>query len=161
MNRGITPAYLAGVVDSDGSLSIAMRHMNRPNPTYQAVFQLTWTKSFKTTGVFTQLISEYGGSFFEEKLRKSSYKNSKTTIKYMLTGEKLKKFLKDIQPYSLLKYEQINNLLELIDNTHSGMFGFGRPKPEELKQLQHKLYLDNKKLNTKNSGNRSSFDRVR
>ncbi len=151
MNK-IHPAYVAGVLDSDGSLSVVIRHKNRPNPTYQACFQLTWKKTKESIKFFEYLKKRYGGSYHENKPRKDRFKNASPTIKYFLTGIKIKNFLEDIQDYVILKKKQVKLVLKLRNNLWQG--GLGRRKPKELCNLHHKIYLDMKKLNTKNSADR-------
>lgn len=61
-------SYLAGVIDSDGSLTISMLHKSRPNPVVRAIFQLTWVKTEETVKFIEELVSHYGGSFlFKQK----------------------------------------------------------------------------------------------
>ncbi len=59
----LSPQYLAGVFDSDGSFSIARRHPDRKTPNYTAVVQLTWRKSENSRMFMELLCSQYGGIF--------------------------------------------------------------------------------------------------
>lgn len=150
------PAYIAGVLDSDGSLSICIRHKIRKVPNYSAMFQLTWTFSEKSEKVMNTLKEKYGGSVYLNKLRTDVFKNSKQTMRYFLVAQELKPFILDILPYVQLKKEQCLNVLELLNSSYFGKYGNGRPKLKELCDFHHSLYLKNKELNTKNSGDRSN-----
>src|SRR5579871_1392522 len=99
----IHKAYLAGMIDSDGAFSISMVHKRRPNPTFIPVFQLTWTLTHKSKQFMLQLQKQYGGNVYFPTMQKNTYKNSKQTIKYYLGNRNLKKFIKDVLPYLILK----------------------------------------------------------
>jgi len=156
----ISPAYLAGMADSDGSFSIAIRHRNRPNPTYQATFQLTWTKTKLTEKFMKDLKKQFGGSYYEAKNRNDRFANGSPTIRYFLTNKGLKLFLKEVLPFIILKKKQVLNCLELLNTTEFGKYGFGRPKPKKLKKKHYNLYIQNKNINTKNSGDRRIYESI-
>lgn len=143
------PAYLAGVLDSDGSLTLTIRHKKRVTPNYSAFFQLTWTHTDKSEKVMNQLKEKYGGSVYLPTIGVNHFPNSRPTIKYFLISKKLKPFLEDILPYVHLKKEQTLNILEFLKSVK-----MGKNKSQELKDLHYSLYLKNKSLNTKNSGDR-------
>lgn len=145
-------AYVAGVVDSDGSISIAKSHSKRKNPSYVASIQLSWLYNDKTLIVFEKLKEIYGGNIsISNRTYKGTYKTRETKMyKYNITSQQAKKLLEDIQPFLLLKYEQCQTALDLINTTEFGKYGMGRPKPQELIDYHHSLYLKNKMVNTKN-----------
>lgn len=147
----MNPAYLAGVLDSDGSLTITIRHKARKNPNYCAFFQLTWTLTPESEKFLKEVQKIYGGSVYKPKTT-GTFKNSRPTIKYFLAYRKLHKFVSDILPHVQLKKQQCLNILELLNSTK-----YGKNKPEELKVKHHNLYLFNKKLNTKNTGDRRLY----
>lgn len=151
------PAYLAGVLDSDGSLSIVIRHKNRPTPNFTACFSLTWTLTKKCERVMKILKKQYGGSIHIQKRNKNSFKNNKPTLKYFIVSRQLKPFVLDILPYVQLKKEQCKTILKLLNSSYFGQYGHGRPKPKKLQNFHYNLYLKNKSLNTKNSGDRRTY----
>jgi len=81
MRTDISPQYLAGVLDSDGSITITKRHSKRLNPNYAAMIQITWLYNENSLKVFEQIKNKYGGSYFIGKSH-SGFNNPKTIIKY-------------------------------------------------------------------------------
>lgn len=154
----MSPEYLAGVIDSDGSISVVLKHKNRPNPSYTISIQLTWSDTEKSRKVLNLLKETYGGSVFESKSLKSRYPNSRPVIKYSVACQKSRKLLEDILPYLLLKKDQAVLALDILNTTGYGIYGFGRPKPKDLIEKHRNIYLQMKELNTKNSGVRLIYD---
>lgn len=114
-------AYLAGVVDSDGSLTISRQHnKTRPNPSFTPTFQLSWVESIASRKVMELLKTSYGGSISKSKSQKGRFKNARPIIKYCITSRKLKAFLLDVAPYLRLKKSQADLCLKLILLTESG-----------------------------------------
>jgi hypothetical protein len=147
MNSVAFHAYIAGVVDSDGSFSINKQHSGRVNQSYTPIFQLTWTNTPKAKKVFDRLVLEYGGSYCLVKSSSTGYANSRPYLKYMLTSGKLNKFVADVLPYLCLKRQQAINILRLRKFTPKPGI---KTKPVRIVEFQHKLYELNKQLNTKN-----------
>lgn len=144
----INKSYLAGVVDSDGSFSITKRNTSRINPSYVGMFQLTWVHNEVTDEFMKSLVSKYGGSFFIQTEKRNAFPNASMTVKYCATGKALNKIIKDVYPFLILKRSQAYNLWTL--NETQGKYGAKRPKPEDMKQFHESLYLENRKLNSKN-----------
>lgn len=143
----IDPRYLAGVIDSDGSFTIAKRHVVRKTPNFTIMVQLNWKKSDLTKSFMEELRNQYGGSFCECKST-----NKKTSIKtsdyfsYCATGKAAEKIILDVFGHLKLKKQQALNLLDVRN-----LMSIRREVPEEAEdQLEH-LYKINKKLNTKNN----------
>src|SRR5271165_3399475 len=107
----IEPQYLAGVADSDGSFSIAIKRSPDRSPYYRAVFQLTWSFDERTLQVITAIKEKYGGSFFIQKVGRKNYPNSRPTIKYSVESRKVMYLLRDILPYVKLKKKQVSTLI--------------------------------------------------
>lgn len=148
----MTPAYWAGVADSDGSLCIGRLHRDRPNCTYNPMFQLTWTANDISKAAMEVLMAQYGGSFARaggSSVNIATYKNSKPYYKYSLTGKRLLSFLIDIKPYLLLKKEQAENLITILQNQKN--YGVSRPRSEHINVLFFDLWVKNKQLNHKNN----------
>lgn len=144
----INKAYLAGVIDSDGSITITKRNVKRPNPSYQGILQLTWTHNKKTREFIENLVSVYGGSFFIGDSAKNRFKNGKPIIKYMITTNNLTPLLADIYPFLVLKRKQAINAMRLDKlNIYCRSCGHGRPKPQKIKDIQERIYLNNLRLN--------------
>ncbi len=147
----INPAYLAGVLDSDGSLSITKRHTNRPNPNYTCMIQLTWKHSLKTEEFVRNLSLIFGGSFHINKnKRPSNYKNSSTVVRYNATGRAVDLIILHVFDYLILKKEQARNLIKARKLVNKKRVGKVRnPIVSEKLEL---LYQFNKSINTKNKG---------
>lgn len=149
-------AYIAGVMDADGSISISKVHKKRPNPSYIVAIQITWNCSEKTLKTFEEIRSCYGGNICKSRRTLSTGFNSWETnsYRYNLTSKSSERFLKDILPFLRLKRKQCKNALRIIATTIQGKYGHGNPKPEKLKKFHEKLYILNKSLNSKN-GNKN------
>lgn len=144
----ITPAYIAGMLDSDGSLSISKLHATRKTPNYRVIFQVQWKLSAASESVLLSLKKTYGGAICYPKIQKTSLGKSQT-VKYCLTGKKLDKLLKDIEPYVLLKYEQVKLAQKLRRTTFKR-----RGKPNALKRM-HDWLFERMKFVNKNGGSRN------
>lgn len=151
-------AYIAGVVDSDGSIGISRQNIKRPRPSYRPQFQLTWVKNQKTMQVLKFLKETYGGSICESKSMQGRFKNGQPIVKYMLATKQLKPFLLDILPYLRLKRKQAINTIRLISiNNYCMQYGFHKPKPQRVEDIQNKLYTVTKRLNNAKQKNPSSY----
>jgi hypothetical protein len=151
----LDPAYLAGVMDSDGSFSVSKHHTKRPNPSYVCLIQLTWTLNEKTKAFMEQLVIQYGGSFFcGQPSGTTNYPNTQKIIKYTATATAAEKITRGVLPHLVLKKQQAENILKTRRITRpSGASGGGRTRSVELSAQLHQLYLDNKALNSKNGQN--------
>jgi len=103
--------YLAGVIDSDGSISVIRKHIKRSNPYYGISIQITWTNKKETQTVFKKLVKIYGGTFHECKLSTGNFKNSKPAIKYGIygNGRPKSKLLKKRQMKYYIKNKELNS----------------------------------------------------
>lgn len=148
----ISPAYLAGVIDSDGSITISRRHTNRPNINYCVIIQLTWTISTDTEKLMNYLVHKYGSSYFKEKIVSQShrFKRSKPIIKYCAVSKAAEKILLDIYEHLFLKKKQALLALEMRHNQKI----YKKNRPLKISQLYEKIYLLNKSLNSKNKKKR-------
>ncbi len=148
----ITPGYLAGVLDSDGSLSISKHHANkRPNPSYVSSIQLTWTKTDRSMAVIQKLKEMFGGSVFETKIHPNSLAK-KPGIKYHASVKSVGKILDFCGNEIILKFQQVENIRKLdelkFNRIHTG--GTGNFRNKELSEQYEKLFILNREYNTKN-----------
>ena len=156
-------AYVAGVTDSDGSLSLCKSANKSNNIPYRfvAVFQLTWKKSSNALAVMKKLCKIYGGRIhnWQRKLGQG-FGNSCSFYKYSLEGPNLKNFLIAVAPHLNLKYKQASLLLKLIGvrqnmrikNRHD----FIKFKPQKLLKFERMTHREMKSINTKNKHGRLS-----
>ena len=138
-------AYLAGVMDSDGSFSIAIRHRTRKNPNYTAMCQLTWTQNKFSLKFMQALKKQYGGSISE--VKPTGFANARPCYRYMVLADKAVLMIEDILPFLQLKRKQARNLIR-IQQTNKKR---GPGRTIKMKQFKEKLYKNNISLNTKNS----------
>lgn len=131
-------AYLAGVIDSDGSIGISRRteKKNSKGYSYREIIQLTWKKTDQTVAFVEMLKNIYGGStgFY-----KGGFNNSTDTVKYSADGKKAERMAKDLLPYLRLKRGQAELLLEMrsIKNVK---YGNGNRKPESVWNKENEIY---------------------
>lgn len=148
-NKIIHPAYIAGVLDSDGSLTITKRNLTRSKPSYCCMFQLSWTETENTLYFMEYLKKYYGGSYHRnDKKYKADYKNSKPIYKYCLTDIGLEKLLLEIKEFLVLKIKQADNIIEarsIIEHT--------KCRKDSISRRLEELYVYNKTLNSKNKRN--------
>lgn len=144
----VNPAYLAGVMDSDGSITITKRHIKRPNPNYTVMIQLTWICNNKTEDFMKSMVSDFGGSYFIG-IASSSLCKAKI-IKYCATGNAARKILEYCLKYLVLKKEQAENCFILFNMT--SITKPGERRSLDLNQKMEALFLYNKSINSKNKG---------
>lgn len=141
----ISPEYLAGVIDSDGSICLTKRHVKRPKPNYMIMVQLGWVDKPETRAVMDQLKEQYGGSTFIVKPSKSSF-STRDHIKYTAVGEAAEKIIRDILPHLHLKTKQAQNALRARELT-AGAFS---PRSDECSLELDALWKNNLSINDKN-----------
>ena len=103
-----TKAYLAGFLDGDGSVYVRAK----PNPTYKYGFQIApyivFFQSLKGKNNFEKLCSLIGFGYIRE--RKDGI------IEHIISkNEDIKKFLKVVKPYSIMKKEQVELMSKILD----------------------------------------------
>jgi hypothetical protein len=147
----ISPQYLAGVMDSDGSFSITKRHITRQNANYIAMIQITWTHTATSEDFMKELTRKYGGSYFIGVHSKGgTFKNSKPVIKYCAVGKAASLLTLDVKDFLILKKTQADNVIKLRELVTTKRIGRTR-SPIISTQLED-IYLLNKQLNSKNKG---------
>ena len=103
-----TKAYLAGFMDGDGSIYVRLK----PNPTYKYGFQVApyvvFFQSLKGKNNFEKLCSLIGFGHIRE--RKDGI------MEHIISkNEDIKKFLKIVKPYSVMKKEQVELMSKILD----------------------------------------------
>lgn len=138
----INPAYLAGIIDSDGSISITKRNISRENPSYCVMFQLTWKLTDETERFMKDLTTQYGGSFSEVNASSvGRFKNPSRIIKCCITDNNVEQLLLDTLPFLMLKKKQAVKGLRVREVI--------RQKPENKFEILNSLYDENRFLNHK------------
>jgi len=145
----IEPAYLAGVMDSDGSFTLSKVHTKRKNPSYVPTIQITWLKSKFSFKVLNSIKSTYGGSLFDTS-HKTSYnlRFPKPMLKYHACSKSVLKIINDIYPFLKLKKPQakiIKTFILFPKNSSRPRHKSTSKKYERLKLLITSLNHKNKK----------------
>lgn len=139
----IDPRYLAGVIDSDGYISINRALNHGKTRQYRPCIQLTWLYFSKTKKIMDELKNKYDGSVFIDDNITSNFKFNGKYIAYKADSRKAEKILNDILPYLKIKQEQAKCCLELLKiKTY-----IGSKVPEEVWDKRKELYERCKKLN--------------
>lgn len=136
--------YLAGVIDSDGSISVAKRHLRRKTPNYTIMLQISWNYSKSAENYFNFLKQSYGGSYFIGPHHKSGYKNASLTIKYCATGRAAERILLSIRNNLVLKTEQAHLCLQVLQLVKEYK---GKRRPKNISLKLEKFWFKNKNLN--------------
>ena len=103
-----TKAYLAGFLDGDGSIYVRLK----PNPTYKYGFQVApyvvFFQSQKSKKLFEKLCALVGSGYIRER--------NDGVIEYIIgKTEAIREFLTAVQPYTVLKKDQIELMLEILE----------------------------------------------
>ena len=96
--------YIAGVIDSDGSICIS-KYDNHGYVSYRPMVQLTWKNIKECRDVIESLKEVYGGCVFIEKSKRKLGGNN-TYLAYKVDTRKAEKLLDDIKSSLWIKKEQ-------------------------------------------------------
>lgn len=131
-------AYLAGVIDSDGSIGISRRNnvQNTHGYTYRGTVQLTWKKDEGTLKFVQMLKDMYGGYVGEHR---GGFANKTLTVRYSADGKGAETIAKDTLPYLRLKKKQAELVIEMrsIKNVR---YGNGNRKTDAVWQKEDEIY---------------------
>lgn len=141
----MSPEYLAGVIDSDGSISITKRCHERENPNYSVMVQLGWVFKDETKAFMDKLVAKYGGSYKVIEPNAKSF-SKRQHVKYCAFGNAAEALIKDIQPHLQLKTKQAANALRAREIVKS----YNAPRPKECSEELENLWIENRKINDKN-----------
>ncbi len=137
--------YLAGVFDSDGSVTV-YRHARKDSPRgfdIRPLVQLTWKNTPEASEVLNEMKVTFGGSLHLSKGRYLRWVGSTQTTIRLLT---------EIIPFMRLKSEQAKIVLNVARGFRPGFYRKGRKRPsaewDELMAAREKVM----KLNAR--GNR-------
>ena len=108
MKNKIQKAYIAGFLDGDGSVYVRLK----PNPTYKYGFQVApyvvLFQSQKDQKNFEKICSLIGLGYL--RIRKDGI------LEYIISRkEAIRSFLKMVKPFVILKKEQVNLTLRILD----------------------------------------------
>ncbi len=143
MNHTTTDlAYLAGIIDGEGSVSIHSTLARRKFQVYVA--QVIVVNS--NVPLIDWLHSNFGGMVHVKPSSKTGFTGKRQCYTWTVTGYTLDKLLPLVLPYMVVKKQQVDAVIEF-----RGTFGNalrGRDLPDAVKQLRESLCLKVKKLNS-------------
>lgn len=137
MNK-VTPEYIAGLADSDGSFVISKRTRKHHKPTYSARFMIHWKKRPYAYQILKQIQDMFGGNIG------TVMHSSGEFYYYSLSDSKMDLFLKEVGPHVMLKNMQVKVLLALRETIG---YRNGKIKSDRLVERQEKYHLKIKRLN--------------
>lgn len=133
-------AYLAGIVDGEGCITIAKNKTKYSHGyVYSPVFVITNTDLRLMSWLMEKLPQ---GAMCSRKWAKAEWKQGHS---FRITGVKLGPILEEISPYLICKKDQARIVLGFI----SSMGGRGEPTNDSLYIVQEILYNKVKELNTR------------
>jgi hypothetical protein len=157
--KDLSPAYIAGIADSDGSFTITIRRSHRTSDYYYACFQIGWKEDPKALSVLKAIQVKYGGAVCFPTPKETGFGRPRM-LKYHAGGKALEAILEDIMPFLQLKRKQARLIKFLRYYTDKpGAYGGNRAgKSQKLVNFHRGLYFKIRALNSKNSGNRGKYE---
>lgn len=143
--------YLAGFIDGEGWIGIYKSKANgKQQKTDRFTLEVGIGQTLKGLDLFKVLEEQFEGriSFYQPKNG-----NAQPQCKFVITGDKARKLLIQIEPYLILKrtqaqiaikFQEDKNLTNLLNNSFRGKL-----MPVEIRDKREKVYLDMKILNKK------------
>lgn len=113
-------AYFAGILDGEGTLSIASARDKRDN-TYRQY--LAFQLGTCDLALLLWLQSRWGGTIYEHKANKRKNKKHREAFVLQWSPELVKNIARAVLPYLKLKKPQMDILVEWVDRTWSGKRG--------------------------------------
>lgn len=138
----IEKAYLAGIMDGEGSIGITKRKIRKRGitPEYRARLRIT-NVSKELMNFIEDKIKNQGSYYICE--RKNRAPNRKTIYELEMGDRLTVKFLKEVLPYLIIKKRHAENVIEL-KNTFNIRY---RPVPSFITEIREKCFLFQKELN--------------
>ncbi|HEC66758.1 MAG TPA: hypothetical protein ENI23_15900 [bacterium] len=139
-------SYLAGVIDSDGSISIIKRTKQTTTRgySYRELVQLSWVYSTPALKFMNEIKKLYGGSVFEYTKQANEFSSDSIILKYTVEAKGADKLVRDILPYLTLKKEQAKRMVKMRE-LKSMQYGAGNPKPDSHWKLEDAIWKKNLK----------------
>lgn len=106
-------AYLAGIIDGEGTISIAKQHPREGRKSFSYLLRISVTNTDISLSKWLQ--KEFGGSIHITK--RDHIENHKNLHLWALGANDSYKLFKKIQPYSVIKQNQIKLAMEFYQKT--------------------------------------------
>ena len=143
------PRYVAGVIDSDGSISINKRIQKGKYKQHTVIIQITWLDIPECRNIFYSLKQKYGGAIYDVTGKGNRLSKSKL-IRYSLESKSTIAFLEDVSPYLIIKKEQAKIAMKLAKfKKKRGFRGRGKSHTKEDWKVEEKYHRNMVKLNRK------------
>ena len=141
-----TKAYLAGIIDGEGCITISryMRKRNCRTPIYE--LRLIITMTHKPTIDFVSNNMPYGSSCF---LRPNKVSSRKPSWKWVVTNSFATKILKTLLPYLITKHNQALLAIEFIRRRGNGRKLGSKPCPYDMVKKREQFFMKMSELNKK------------
>ncbi len=156
-NVMISKEYIAGVIDSDGSISVCRRrNLSTPRGyAYRFVIQIGWKETIESRKVLEDIADKYNGAVYSFKKKANKFGGEITCVKFMCESGRAAAMVEDILPFLRLKHKQGKLLLKIHEVRMKWLNGrkAAHHKPESVWRQEDAIYQEFIKLNTKN-GNR-------
>lgn len=149
-------AYLAGIIDGEGSIYIGNFSWNpkTQTPYYQTNMEVTNTDE----GLILYLIHTFGGSYSKYTAKQTPKNSRKPVFRWIASGKRLTHLCELILPYLVIKHKQAKIMLEMR-KTFAGtgaVKGKSGCQPVDKDTLDmRKMYFDEmRKLHCRNYNNK-------
>lgn len=143
---------MAGIIDSDGSISLSKVNKKRKNPSYFTLIQLTWIANDKNLAVLEKIKTEFGGNVYKIARKPTSFNSKyKHTYKWMINNHNAIPFLERVKPFLLLKKEQAQICIDFHNEIQKNKYSRTNKIPKEEFERRDKIHEQMKSLNSKNS----------
>lgn len=149
-------AYLSGLIDGDGSMSLlARKNIPKSNRNKSQIYSMRLCIVNKNKKIMIWLRNNFGGRIDMRDMKKYNPNWSNIYV-WMITGPKAKKLLIKCLPYLIIKRSRAKLAIEFQNTMIGTRRGQGKRLPKEIISLRQNLMLKMKKLNQK-SGNLNSI----
>lgn len=145
MVEEIDYAYLAGIVDGEGTIAIIKNKKSKRNTYRTDSYRLQLVVTNTNGDLMEWLITNFGGAASPHKGDKRN-PNSKRWFAWHLHGLKAIKILTKIEPYLIIKHENVEVAFAFYDNC-TKKSKTGRMKPKWLVDTCEMYYQQMKALN--------------
>lgn len=132
-------AYLAGIIDGEGCIAVEKKFPSKRKrfPHYFARLSITNTN----INLMNWLCNEFGGKTFN---KQASSFTCQPCFSWYAFGTKLESVLQGIFPYSIIKHEQIINII----NFRKTVGNTGNHVSQEMRDLRETFYVRSRYLNS-------------
>lgn len=148
----VTSAYLAGIIDGEGSIYIGAYSRNKTTgvPHYQTNIEVTNTSE----ALIDWLVENIGGRKFSYTAAQMAKNCRKQVFRWTAQGESVLHICYYIKPYLIIKKKQCEIMIDMrLTFAHTGIaknrFG-SRGVPAEIQEQRHKYWQEIKALHCRN-----------